>query len=187
MKRTSAQRQLRIAARAAVELTIHPMKGERNMNRAANRTLAALAATAGLILLAPAAGRAQTGETAAEHAAHAGKPEAAHEGESLKADLGTTEIAGLKLRVTQGMLVAAGGEGAFDLTVEGAKPPKAIRGWVGTADAKGSLKAKAEKGEAGWHLHLEVPKTLGADAMLWIDVEPAAGPKGRASFAVKRK
>jgi hypothetical protein len=62
--------------------------------------------------------------------------------------LGETAMNGLKIVATQHETPKPGGEAAFDVTVTGGGKPKAVRFWVGTEDAKGSVKAKAEA-EAG--------------------------------------
>jgi hypothetical protein len=141
-----------------------------------------LAAAAALALLAaPTAGFAQD-----PHAGHTHGH--AHGAETLKADLGTTTLAGLEITVTQGNLAEPGKEVAFDITARGAAPPKAIRGWIGSADAKGALKTKADKEKDGtYHLHAEAPKTLAPADMLHIEVEPAQGPRARAAFDIKRR
>jgi hypothetical protein len=77
-----------------------------------------LAAAAALALLAaPTAGFAQD-----PHAGHTHGH--AHGAETLKADLGTTTLAGLEITVTQGNLAEPGKEVAFDITARGAAPPQ---------------------------------------------------------------
>jgi hypothetical protein len=57
----------------------------------------------------------------------------------------------------------------------------AVRSWIGTADAKGSVKSKAEPENPAelnhWHAHAEVPSPLPADARLWFDVESQGGKR----------
>ena len=145
-----------------------------------SRTLITAAAALAL-LAAPAAASAQDA-----HAGHAHGE--AHGAETLKADLGTTTVAGVRVTVVQGNLAEAGGEVAFDLTTKGTAEPKAIRGWVGAADGKGALRNKAEKEKDGaWHLHVEAPKTLAPTDMLHIEVEPREGPRARIGFDIKRR
>src|SRR5215207_3923869 len=52
--------------------------------------------------------------------------------------LGETTVGGLKVVATQDAPAKPGGEGAFDVVITGGKP-KAVRFWVGTEDAKGSV------------------------------------------------
>ncbi|MBX7246643.1 MAG: hypothetical protein K1X53_14195 [Candidatus Sumerlaeaceae bacterium] len=154
------------------------------MSHISRSILPALVVCAGLALC-PATTRAEAAASDKGHAGH--KHEGGHGQESLNADLGTTKTAGLTIKVIQESLVSAGGDGGFDVTVEGGKP-KSVRGWYGTADAKGSVKTKAEKeDEGGFHLHVEVPKTIPADSKLWIEVEPESGSKAKVSFDAKRK
>jgi hypothetical protein len=61
----------------------------------------------------------------------------------------------------------------------------AVRFWVGTQDAKGSLKAKASLEKDAWHTHVEVPATLPADSKLWVEVESDKGEKTVVGFALK--
>jgi len=145
-----------------------------------SRTLLAVAAALAL-LATPAAGFAQD-----PHAGHAHGQ--THGAETLKADLGTTTIAGLEIAVTQGNLAEGGKEVAFDITAKGALAPKAIRGWIGPADGKGALKTKADKEKDGtYHLHAEAPKNLTPTDMLHIEVEPHDGPRARAAFDIRRR
>ena len=61
----------------------------------------------------------------------------------------------------------------------------AVRFWIGTQDAKGSLKAKALLEKDAWHTHVEVPATLAADSKLWVEVESDKGEKTVVGFALK--
>lgn len=141
-----------------------------------------LAAAAVLALLAVPT----VGFAADPHAGHSHG--AVHGAESLKADLGTTTVAGVEVTVVQGNLAEPGKEVAFDIAVGGSAPPKAIRGWIGAADGKGALKGKADKEkDGGWHLHVEAPKTLTPADRLYIEVEPQEGPRAKADFEIKRK
>ncbi len=99
--------------------------------------------------------------------------------------IGETTQAGLKLVATQDAPVTPGGEGAFDVVITGGKP-KAVRFWVGTEDAKGSVKAKAdEETTDNWHTHAEVPAPLPAGSKFWVEVEPPTGQAFTASFDLK--
>jgi hypothetical protein len=101
--------------------------------------------------------------------------------------LGETAMNNLKIVATQHETPKPGSEAAFDVTVTGGNTkPKAVRFWVGTEDAKGSVKAKAEE-EAGnaWHTHVEVPAPLPAGSKLWVEIEPADGATFKVSFDLK--
>jgi hypothetical protein len=129
-------------------------------------SFAVLAATAGL--LAPAS------------PLRAGVPAAPlvqeHKGE--KKDLGSKEVAGYTVKVTQIGDVKAGEETIFTLVVSGGTgKPKAIRAWLGVEGAEGSAKTKCEDEEKEWHAHVEVPKPIPDKSQLWLEVETADGKK----------
>lgn len=106
-------------------------------------------------------------------------------------ELGSATIGGFEVKLTRDAdPIVAGGEGAFDATITGGSGKvAAVRFWVGTADAKGSMKAKAEiedpKEPNRWHTHAEVPKPMPADAKLWVEIENDAGEKSTGSFDLK--
>ena len=108
-------------------------------------------------------------------------------GEHNRIPMGEKTVGGLKLVATTDGPVKAkgGGEGVFDLVITGGKP-KAVRFWVGTEDAKGSVKAKAEEETTdNWHTHVEVPDPIPAGSTFWIEVEPQDGQASKASFDLK--
>jgi hypothetical protein len=106
-------------------------------------------------------------------------------GEHKRIPIGEKTVGNLKLVATMDEPVKPGGEGAFDLVITGGKP-KAVRFWVGTEDAKGSVKAKAEEETAdNWHTHAEVPDPLPPGSKFWAEVEPPAGEKFNVSFDLK--
>jgi hypothetical protein len=85
--------------------------------------------------------------------------------------------------------IAAGGDAAIDATITGGGPIAAVRFWIGTADAKGSIKAKAEIENPAepnrWHTHAEIPDPMPAGAMLWVEIETATGEKLAGSFDLR--
>ncbi len=90
--------------------------------------------------------------------------------------------------------IKVGGDAAFDVWVDpaavGAAPKvAAVRFWVGTEDAKGSVKARAEiedpKDPTRWHVHAEVPDPIPAGAKLWVEIEDDKGTLTLASFDLK--
>ncbi len=98
-----------------------------------------------------------------------------------------------KLKVTrdEGEL-KAGGEGAFDVWVDPAADAPRVAGvrfWVGTQDARGSIKAKAEiadpKDPNRWHTHAELPDPIPAGAKLWVEIEDEKGATTSVSFDLK--
>lgn len=57
-----------------------------------------------------------------------------------------------------------------------ATAPKAVRLWIGAANAKGSVKVKAEPEAPGAYcVGVDVPNPLPADAQLWIAIEASDG------------
>lgn len=106
-------------------------------------------------------------------------------GEHKRLPIGETTMSGLKLIATMDEAVKPGGESAFDVVITGGKP-KAMRFWVGTEDAKGSVKAKAEEETPdNWHTHAEVPNPLPPGSKFWVEVEPPTGEAFKASFDLK--
>lgn len=117
---------------------------------------------------------------------------AGHGGEVI--ELGTATIGNLTVRASRDQgEVKAGGDVPIDvwvLTSDGKPATVAIvRFWIGAADAKGSIKAKADiensKEPNHWHTHAEVPDPLPPDAKLWVEVEAERHVKSHASFDLK--
>ena len=109
------------------------------------------------------------------------------EGHHNRIPIGETTVGSLKLVATMDAPIkaAGGGDGAFNVVITGGKP-KAVRCWVGTEEAKGSVKAKAdEETTDNWHTHAEVPAPLPPGSKFWVEVEPATGEKFTTSFDVK--
>ncbi len=66
-----------------------------------------------------------------------------------------------------------------------AQTPKAVRLWVGTANARGSTKVKAEPEAAGAYcVGVELPDPLPAQAQVWISIEAADGTVSTAGVAL---
>jgi hypothetical protein len=78
--------------------------------------------------------------------------------------------------------IEAGHEGVLDIDIEG--DPAVVRAWVGVESGKGSLKAKVDGEDGGYHGHIEVPATLPEGSAIWIEVEDADGNKERVSFQI---
>lgn len=89
--------------------------------------------------------------------------------------------------------IVPGKDGAFDVTitpVEGsALQASAVRFWIGTEDAKGSVKAKAAiedpKAPNRWHTHAEVPSPMPAGSKFWFEIEDDKGGTHLGSFELK--
>jgi hypothetical protein len=81
-----------------------------------------------------------------------------------------------------------GGDAPIDVWVTGDTPKvAAVRFWIGTEDAAGSVKAKAdiETGPTHWHTHAELPEPMPAGAQLWVEIEDEKGVKSTGSFPLK--
>ena len=108
--------------------------------------------------------------------------------------LGDVKVAHLSVKASRDAgAITAGGDAAFDVWIDAAAAdpqPQSVRFWIGSADGKGALKAKAgpEKGSAAnhYHAHAEVPKEFTADARFHVEIEDASGKTHLASFDPKR-
>ncbi len=103
-------------------------------------------------------------------------------------ELGASTLGDWSVRASrdQGDL-APGGEAAIDAWITGGTGTiVAVRFWIGTEDAAGSIKARAEIENPAhpnhWHTHVELPDPLPADARVWVEVELEGGAKSAASF-----
>lgn len=89
--------------------------------------------------------------------------------------------------------IVAGKDAPIDVTVTPAAGATAkavaVRFWIGTQDAKGSVKAKAEIENANepnrWHVHAEIPNPMPAESKLWVEIEDDKGVKSLAAFDLK--
>ncbi|MEX2219922.1 MAG: hypothetical protein WD749_14315 [Phycisphaerales bacterium] len=108
--------------------------------------------------------------------------------------LGTATVGPFDVKATRDEgAIGAGREAAIDVTVTsavgGTAKAAAVRFWVGTEDAKGSVKARAEiedpKEPNRWHTHAEVPDPMPAGSRLWVEIEDDQGGKHTASFELK--
>ncbi len=135
---------------------------------------------------------AETSDSTATGAAT--QPVAESSGHGPLIDLGAVAVDGLNLKATRDAgELKPGGDAAIDvwLTAADGSPVSvnAVRFWIGTADAKGSMKARAQiedsKEPDRWHTHAEVPDPLPAESRLWVEIESKDGRKSRASFALK--
>jgi hypothetical protein len=116
-------------------------------------------------------------------------PTAGHGGPVIA--LGTAIAGSFTLVATrdQGDIVA-GKDAPIDVTVTSTNAKAgAVRFWIGTEDAKGSVKAKAEVENPAepnrWHTHAEIPDPLPAGVKLWVEVEADGAAKSVASFDLK--
>lgn len=120
------------------------------------------------------------------------KPGPGHGGPVI--DLGELDVGPFHARATRDAgEIVAGKEAGFDVTItpRDSAGPKvaAVRFWLGTQDAKGSVKARAEvedpKDPNRWHTHAEVPGPLPAGSRFWFEIEDDQGGKHLGSFELK--
>jgi len=133
---------------------------------------------------APGGGTATTGGTASTDngskpapASNATEDEAWHgelHGEAH--ELGSLQVAGFEMKVTQLGHVEAGHEAAFDVEFTKAVP-LAVRAWIGIESAKGSRKAKLEMEDGKMHAHVEAPAELPDNCQLWLEIDLDSGPE----------
>lgn len=108
------------------------------------------------------------------------------EGHGAHIELGTKTVAGIEIEAEQEGALKPGSEGGFEFTLNGGQKPKAVRAWVGVESGEGSTKAKAEEEEGGkYHAHVEVPSPIPPGSKVWVEIEPQAGDKVKASFDLK--
>jgi hypothetical protein len=89
--------------------------------------------------------------------------------------------------------IIAGKDAPIDVTITPAAGSTtqavAVRFWIGTEDAKGSVKAKAEIEDPNdpnrWHTHAEIPNPIPPDSKLWVEVENDKGEKSVVGFELK--
>lgn len=100
--------------------------------------------------------------------------------------LGEQVAGGFTVRASRDGDIAPGGDAPIDVWITGgAGRPTAVRFWIGTQDARGSIKARAELEKDNWHTHAEVPDPLPAGSMLWVEIETGAGEKTVVGFDLK--
>lgn len=123
-----------------------------------------------------------------EHAA----PKAGHGGAVIA--LGEQTIGTFTAKATrdEGQIVA-GKDAPIDVTITPATGATAkavaVRFWIGTQVAKGSVKAKAEIEDPTdpnrWHVHAEIPNPMPAGSKLWVEIEDDKGATSVGGFDLK--
>lgn len=109
-----------------------------------------------------------------------------HSGEVI--ELGSANIGDKSVRASRDKgPIIAGGDAPVDVWIDDGtgKDVSAVRFWIGSEDAKGSIKAKAEIEDGKWHTHAEIPDPIPAGSKLWIQIEMAGGAKLLGSFDLK--
>lgn len=99
--------------------------------------------------------------------------------------LGEQVVEGLTVKASRDGDLKAGGDAAVDIRISGGSVA-AVRFWIGTQDAAGSVKARAELEKDVWHSHLEVPNPIPEGGRLWVQVEKQGGGEVLVSFDLKR-
>jgi len=109
-------------------------------------------------------------------------------------DLGEQTIGTFNAKATRDQIqIVAGKDAPIDVTITPAAGSSlkatAVRLWIGTQDAKGSVKAKAEvedpKNPNRWHIHAEIPSPLPVGSKLWVEIEDDKGGKAIGGFELK--
>ncbi len=111
---------------------------------------------------------------------------AGHGGEVIA--LGTTRLGAFEVRASRDKGdIKPGGDAPIDVWIDGGvgKGVTAVRFWIGSEDAKGSVKAKADIEDGKWHTHVEVPSPMPAGSKLWVEIEESGGKKTIGSFDLK--
>ena len=123
-----------------------------------------------------------------DHAAGDHDHAASHDSHShgVVIELGEAEAGGFKIKASRDGDVKAGGDAPIDVWVNGGKGGNAVRFWIGSEDAKGSIKAKAEVEVDHWHTHVEVPDPMPAGTKLWVEIEGDGGAKTVVGFELKQ-
>lgn len=125
------------------------------------------------------------GHAAEEKSAAAGG-NTGHGGEVIA--LGTSKLGAFEVRASRDKgEIKPGGNAPIDVWIDGGvgKGVTAVRFWIGTEDAKGSIKAKADIEDGKWHTHVEIPSPLPGGCKLWVEVEESGDKKTVGSFDLK--
>ena len=108
--------------------------------------------------------------------------------------LGESVIASFDVMVTRDVgEIVAGKDAPIDVTVTPVAGSTitavAVRFWIGTENAIGSVKAKSEIENPAepnrWHTHADVPNPIPAGSMLWVEIENENGERVLGSFDLK--
>lgn len=101
--------------------------------------------------------------------------------------LGEQTIGGFTVKASRDGEIKAGGDAPVDAWVTGGSAKVAVvRFWIGSEDAKGSVKAKADLEKDNWHSHVEIPNPIADGSKLWVEIENDKGEKLVGGFDLKR-
>jgi hypothetical protein len=107
-------------------------------------------------------------------------------GHGAVVQLGEQQVAGFAVRASRDGAIAGATDAPIDVWITGGTGKVvAVRFWVGTQDAKGSVKAKAELEKDNWHTHAELPSPMPAESKLWVEFEIEGGARHVAGFELK--
>lgn len=113
------------------------------------------------------------------------KGEEDHHGESLK--LGNMMLGKVDMEINQhGKMKKEAKELSFEISLTAkSEVPVAVRCWLGTEDAKGTRKEKAEYSvsKKNYHIHVAVPEGGLTEKNLWLEVQLEGGKRERKSIA----
>lgn len=114
-----------------------------------------------------------------------------HEGHEHHAgerhELGATKVGEFEVSAAYSGTITPGKEVDVDLALKGERGKvAAIRAWIGTEDAKGSMKAKAAPEGEGYHAEVEVPEPMPAGAALWVEIETSQAQKLVGNLSMKQ-
>ena len=110
---------------------------------------------------------------------HDDDPNHSHEGKRY--DLGSLEIGGSKVVMTQVGELEPGGNVVYEMKLSGDAKVDAVRIWVGNEAGEGSIKQKAEGKDGDYHAHVELEEKWPADSQVWVELESESGSE-RGSF-----
>lgn len=120
-----------------------------------------------------------------DHAHEGAAAASGDEGHGATVELGEQKVGEYNVKASRDGDVKAGAELPVDIWITGGAKVAAVRFWIGTEDAKGSMKAKAEIERDNWHTHGEVPSPMPEGSKLWIEIEAEGGAKTLVSFELK--
>lgn len=121
-----------------------------------------------------------------DHADDHSHDEGDDHGHGPTVELGEQSSNGFTIKASRDGDITPGGDAPIDVWVTGGSAKvSAVRFWIGTQDAKGSMKAKAELEKDNWHTHAEVPAPLPAGSKLWIEIETETPEKFTVGFDLK--
>ena len=100
--------------------------------------------------------------------------------------LGEQTAEGFTVKASRDGEIKAGDDAPIDVWVTGGTDKVAtVRFWIGTQDAKGSVKAKAELEKDNWHTHVEIPNPIPQGGKLWVEIETEKAAKVVVGFDLK--